>query len=273
MNPYLIKVERLAIQNKYLKWYKSFIQSAILRAKSKDQAFVILKMDIECHHIYPKSMCENEEQKTDQLNYAYLSLREHFVCHWLLTKIFIGDNKKKMCWSFKNTRNWKNKYSNSFSKIKRQHTAETLDKIKQSLLDKHGVDNAGKTENSRQAAKARMESDKNPGLNQSDTTKDKIKSSVNAYLNLMSQEERSVKYGKSKEENAFFGKKHSEESIQKMRDADIGKATRKSIWMHNFLGTNIRVKLENLNEAYEQGCLKGYAPGTHPNLRRNKKKG
>lgn len=69
------------INNKYKKWYFDIIN------KYKDfDGFT------EKHHIIPKSMggTDNDE------NIALLSPRVHYICHWLLTKMTEGKNRRKM---------------------------------------------------------------------------------------------------------------------------------------------------------------------------------
>jgi hypothetical protein len=72
------------IENKYKKWYDAIIKKAQLR---DTQGYV------EKHHIIPKSLGGSNDKE----NIVGLTAREHFVCHWLLTK-FISETfyKKKM---------------------------------------------------------------------------------------------------------------------------------------------------------------------------------
>ena len=46
----------------------------------------------EVHHIIPSSLGGSG----DKSNLAILTAREHFICHWLLTKMTSGENKIKM---------------------------------------------------------------------------------------------------------------------------------------------------------------------------------
>ena len=69
--------------NKYEKWYTSITQNAKTRS---------LKGYSERHHIVPRSLggANNVDNLVD------LTAREHFICHWLLTKIYTGQDKHKM---------------------------------------------------------------------------------------------------------------------------------------------------------------------------------
>lgn len=71
-------------ESKYTTWYWSIIENA--RSNPREGY-------VERHHIIPKSM--NGSNNADNL--VALSFREHFLCHWLLTKMCIDlRDKRKM---------------------------------------------------------------------------------------------------------------------------------------------------------------------------------
>jgi hypothetical protein len=77
------------LSNKYTCWYYSIIENARNRKIEPDY--------IERHHIIPKSFYVNQSVSgwiTGNPNLASniinLSAREHFLCHWLLTKMITG---------------------------------------------------------------------------------------------------------------------------------------------------------------------------------------
>lgn len=78
----------LFINNKYTKWYNRIIESAKSRALPQE-------IYTENHHIIPKSL-----GGSDQNNLVKLTAREHYICHRLLIKMTIGDNKKRMYHAF-----------------------------------------------------------------------------------------------------------------------------------------------------------------------------
>lgn len=81
--------------NKYTKWYNNIIQ----RAKSRS-----LTGYKEHHHIIPKSLGGSDLKE----NLVDLTAREHFVCHFLLTKMTSSRAKEKMVyavWSMANQEN------------------------------------------------------------------------------------------------------------------------------------------------------------------------
>jgi len=69
--------------NKYEKWYSQIVE----RAQNR-----IFNEYTELHHIVPRSL--GGTNNIDNL--VKLSAREHFICHWLLTKMFTGTAKSKM---------------------------------------------------------------------------------------------------------------------------------------------------------------------------------
>lgn len=84
-NPYISQLISLATPNKYTKWYCDIINRALLRATTRSNAKLLLGY-IEGHHILPK--CFKLGGEHDSINIAFLSGREHFVVHQLLTKMF-----------------------------------------------------------------------------------------------------------------------------------------------------------------------------------------
>ena len=69
--------------NKYNKWYQAITD----RAKNRN-----LNSYTEKHHIQPRSLGGTDEPG----NLVALTAREHFICHWLLVKMTIGQDHHKM---------------------------------------------------------------------------------------------------------------------------------------------------------------------------------
>jgi 5-methylcytosine-specific restriction endonuclease McrA len=72
--------------NKYETWYNS------ITANAKNRT---VDGYVERHHIIPVSLggSNNKENLVD------LTAREHFICHWLLTKIYTGESRAKMIYA------------------------------------------------------------------------------------------------------------------------------------------------------------------------------
>ena len=73
------------LQNKYTKWYFDIIDIALNRGWTKKTSPVY----VESHHIIPQSILKNNDT-------VYLTAREHFICHALLSKMLEGNHKYKM---------------------------------------------------------------------------------------------------------------------------------------------------------------------------------
>ncbi len=76
--------------SKYTKWYYNIIQNAQNRNEIDKNLYY------EKHHIVPKSLGGDNKQD----NLILLTGKEHFVCHWLLTKMTSDKNKYRMEYAF-----------------------------------------------------------------------------------------------------------------------------------------------------------------------------
>lgn len=88
-------------ETKYTKWYFSIVKNAKGRIQEKG---------LENHHIIPDCFFKERTRKGSKGwldgnpeavdNKVFLTAREHYVCHWLLTKMTIGLAQKKMIIAF-----------------------------------------------------------------------------------------------------------------------------------------------------------------------------
>jgi 5-methylcytosine-specific restriction endonuclease McrA len=74
------------LQNKYTKWYFNII----FNAQNRD-----ISCYAENHHIIPKSLGGSNKKE----NLVKLTAREHFICHWLLTKMVNHTKYKYQMWN------------------------------------------------------------------------------------------------------------------------------------------------------------------------------
>lgn len=91
----------MILDNKYHIWYLNIVNKAKQRVVSPDY--------IENHHIIPKSFGGSNNNG----NMVSLTLREHYICHVLLTKFTTGEHRKKMCWALHRMTHTKNYVLNS----------------------------------------------------------------------------------------------------------------------------------------------------------------
>jgi len=97
-NSYITRIQEISLPNKYTKWYCRIVHRSQERASTQKQAKELCGY-VEGHHILPKSFKLGGEK--DKSNIAYLTAREHFICHLLLMKMIEGRNKAKMALALK----------------------------------------------------------------------------------------------------------------------------------------------------------------------------
>ena len=133
---YLDKFNNINICNeKYFNWYKNLINKSIERQNLILESNMLLKSKptkkilkkhfdyFEIHHIFPKSLCESDFEKTDNNNLVVLTAKEHYIAHLLLWK-FTDNKKLALAFEYMNltTSNLPNRWTNSnlFEKYKIQ---------------------------------------------------------------------------------------------------------------------------------------------------------
>jgi NUMOD3 motif len=92
------------IDNKYYTWYNNIIKFA--RSRTDLQGYY------ESHHVIPQSLGGSN----DPNNLVNLTAREHFICHYLLTKFTSGNDYHKMvyaCNGMRRSRDYQHRYINS----------------------------------------------------------------------------------------------------------------------------------------------------------------
>lgn len=142
MTIYIEQIKSISHDNKYTKWYVNIVENALQRASSKKAANKILGYS-EKHHIVPESFYINRKRKgpkgflkgepENKENFVYLSAKEHFIVHMLLSKMMINEGLKiKMFYAL-------NLMVNTNEKI--NITAKLYEKMKQNFLDNHNMKN------------------------------------------------------------------------------------------------------------------------------------
>lgn len=114
--------------NKYNLWYNLITERARNRA---------LESYTETHHILPRSLGGTD----DKNNLVKLTAREHFICHWLLTKMHIGESRAKMIYALNGM-----KRSNDFAqRYETKITARVYEKLKKEFAEVHSSTMKGRT--------------------------------------------------------------------------------------------------------------------------------
>lgn len=205
--------------NKYTNWYHAITERA--RARNIDSY-------VEHHHILPRSLGGAD----DNDNLVNLTAREHFICHWLLTKMHTGEARAKMIYALNGM-----KRGNEFAqRYETKITARVYENLKKEFSKVHSATmkgriptNKGKPMSEEQKAKIRATKAANPtkrsaeaisktvakqiGQKRSQETKDKIRAALKGKPKGPMSEEEKLKrslgnLGKSKPEG--MGKKLSE---------------------------------------------------------------
>ena len=79
------------IPNKYTSYYYNIVNYAKSQDRKKLKSLHVNFIYFELHHIIPKCLGGTNEKD----NLVLLTAREHFLCHWLLTKMFSNFRKIK----------------------------------------------------------------------------------------------------------------------------------------------------------------------------------
>ena len=106
------------IENKYSKIYYSIMSNAMSRILPTETY-------TEKHHIIPKSLGGNNSKD----NIATLTAREHFICHWLLTKMVDGLQRQQMIHALSGMRRENKHQTRYYTKI----TSRVFEKLRQEL--------------------------------------------------------------------------------------------------------------------------------------------
>ena len=122
------------LTNKYSRWYFAIINKAKFQNRTRTKPPYYEGPYFEAHHIIPKCLGGTET--------VLLTAREHFICHWLLIYMYDGPAKRQMqhaLWKLTKGGNQKQhrNYSARQYELGRKHHAEAM----RSKPLKHGVFN------------------------------------------------------------------------------------------------------------------------------------
>jgi hypothetical protein len=113
--------------NKYTRWYNQITK----RARDR-----IVEDYTERHHVQPRSLGGSD----DKDNIVELTAREHFLCHWLLTKMTTGEDRAKMIYALNGM-----KRSNKFAqRYETKITARVYENLKKEFSAVHSATMKGR---------------------------------------------------------------------------------------------------------------------------------
>jgi rubrerythrin len=114
--------------NKYNTWYNRITENAKTRTLDGYK---------ERHHIIPRSLGGSDSEE----NLVDLTAREHFICHWLLIKMYSGESKAKMVYAL----NGMKRNGQYTERYETKITSRVYDHLKKEFAIIHSVAMKGKT--------------------------------------------------------------------------------------------------------------------------------
>ena len=133
--------------NKYKTWYHNITENAKNRP---------INGYVERHHIIPRSLggSDNKENLVD------LTAREHFICHWLLTKMYTGESKSKMVYALNGM-----KRSNKFAqRYETKITSRVYENLKKEFSIIHSATMKGRLAHNKGVSASEEQKEKNNSL-------------------------------------------------------------------------------------------------------------
>lgn len=194
--------------NKYEKWYQLITSRGQTR---KLDAYT------EKHHILPESLGGLDTPE----NLTILTAREHFICHWLLTKIYKDDEAH---WKMLNAIRIMRAENKNQQRYKTKITSRVYSNLKEEYSRLQSVRIQGK--NNPMFGKKQPEyikqliGDKNRGRIQPIDEKQRQKEAQTGKKRkpFSSEWKAKMSLAKQGENNNMFGKSHSQETIEKIRE-------------------------------------------------------
>ena len=199
--------------NKYKKWY------SILTENAKNR---LISGYSEKHHIIPKSLGGTDNDD----NIVKLTAREHFICHWLLIKIYpTGDEHWKMLNALRIMRAEninQDRYTTAITSRVYAKLKENYSKIQSKKVVGENNPMFGRTHSIEEFAKIKQA---NTGRKQPLHEKEKQIASMSGRKRKPFSEEWKEKLSVAKQgsNNNMFGKTHNEETRKKIGDAARGR--------------------------------------------------
>jgi hypothetical protein len=203
---YLLTLDKYNM-NKYTKWYEAITNNAKQRC---------LENYTERHHIVPESLGGLDTPD----NLVDLTAREHFICHWLLIKIYSDGDAH---WKMLNALRMMRAENSNQKRYKTKITSRVYANLKEEYAKLHserfsGEQNGFYGKHHSNEAKQRI-SNANKGRVQPLNEKEKQQKAQTGRKRLPFSEEwiANIKEARQGERNGMYGKTHSEETRAKQR--------------------------------------------------------
>ena len=203
--------------NKYEKWYNQITSRGQTR---------ITDQRTESHHIIPKCLGGSD----DTSNLTNVTLREHFICHWLLTKIHQGKHRHQMLkalWMMRAENQNQTRYntkitSRVYAKLKEEYSVLQSQKVSGKNNPMYG-EKFYRSEDGKRRQRESVIGDKN-GSKQDNARKKIADSKLGKKRETFSDEWRAnMSKSKQGENNNRYGVEVLESTRQKIREKAIGR--------------------------------------------------
>jgi hypothetical protein len=203
--------------NKYNRWYNQIVEQAQNR---------VVEGYTESHHIIPESLGGPDAPD----NLVDLTAREHFICHWLLTKMTTGEDRYKMLNALRMMRAEKSGQKRYKTKI----TARVYENLKKEYAQLQSERFSGKnnpmygdkfyrSEDGKQRQRAAVSGDNN-GAKKEEARQKISNSKLGKKRDAFSEEWRAnMAKKKQGENNPRYRVTVSSETKQKMREKALGR--------------------------------------------------
>ena len=198
--------------NKYKKWYNQIVMNG------KHEKLP----GHEHHHILPRSLGGTDNDS----NLIYITAREHFVCHWLLTKIYpTGEEHWKMLNALrmmraenKNQQRYDTKItSRVYAKLKEEYARLQSERFSGENNPMYG-NKFYRSEEGYNRQREAVLGEKN-GSKKVESRKKIADSKLGKTRDLFSKEwKEKMSIAKQGKNNNMFGKSHSQETLEKIRE-------------------------------------------------------
>jgi hypothetical protein len=188
----IVDLSHCMVDRKYKKWYYAIIAKAL--ARTTQPAYT------ERHHIIPVSLGGSNNKD----NLVDLTGREHFICHWLLTKFCIGSAKPKM--------------------LAAMYMMQAKSKDQDRYINSRVYDHI-------RAEYAKSISERNTGMTLTPEQCEKVRRCKLGKKREQFSDEWKAKMSDahSGENNAMYGKTHSDDTKEKIRQKALGRVYSKEV--------------------------------------------
>ncbi len=234
------------LNNKYYRLYYSIVNTAQKANRKKGQGIYY-----ENHHILPKSLGGSNHKS----NLVLLTPKEHFVCHHLLTKFVIGENKSKMLFAFWNLANSCGKFRPN-QKIYSKTYAVLKERVAALVSELNKGRKVEVTESTKEKIRQTKLGDKNPNYGKPAHNRGQKRPGVGGRpKGTKWSDETRKKMSEIRSQPGYYDHLSSPDRAEKIRQKHLGKtgSAKDKYWYNN-----------GERETYQFTCPEGYVKGRLP---------